>query len=679
MGPHLSWVPDEFNGLGKTAEAAGGNRGVPCGSLNDHSWTVVGSDSTAASRSTSGVALVNDAGGSRVTVRPILVEVSDIKSFRLSDDGNRLTLIQNDGTKYPPLIFLDEGPESLISVFQKYMKVRQSATDPNLFLLTDARVDALDASLSQLNLFDKSHTDVLWKAIHDLKKEPYVTTMSIFSKITDKLIFGNLDEDVRPDDETADLLTNSSHLNGSSNQVGLHVTTAQGEDGEFEVVTPRQKLLDNLLNGEGSSSLERSEALCQLDWELHFDDRGRIMDLDVLKEKIFRGGVEEVIRNEVWKFLLGYYDWTMDEEERGRHREAKVKDYHRMKLHWKSISEDQEARFSGFRDRKSQIEKDVGRTDRNHPFFEGDNNPNVKLLEEILLTYVMYNFDLGYVQGMSDLLAPILFVMDGNEVDAFWCFVGFMDRVKANFDFDQGGIKQQLTDLAELVKLLDPDLYAYLDTRESVNFIFCFRWLLIWFKRELAFTDVMRLWEVLWTRKPCTNFHLLICVALINDQTATIVENKFGYSEILKHINDLANRINLNDVLIKAEAIWLKIREASSPVSNEATTVHVSNSVRAIVGLPPVSRPPSTLSDDARPRRLTSNRQPSGSSIEVIDDGQDSIAGGDGCGPRRSNPIPVRSAAAARDDPHVSSSVEVISPINDDNETKFQQNLSNFY
>ena len=53
------------------------------------------------------------------------------------------------------------------------------------------------------------------------------------------------------------------------------------------------------------------------------------------------------------------------------------------------------------------------------------------------MTYVMYNFDLGYVQGMSDLLAPILYVMDGNEVDAFWCFVGFMDRVKANFDFDQ--------------------------------------------------------------------------------------------------------------------------------------------------------------------------------------------------------------------------------------------------
>jgi hypothetical protein len=73
-------------------------------------------------------------------------------------------------------------------------------------------------------------------------------------------------------------------------------------------------------------------------------------------------------------------------------------------------------------------EKDVNRTDRTVPFFAGKNNENLQLLSDILMTYVMYNFDLGYVQGMSDLLSPILCLMS-HEVDAFWCFVGFMDKV----------------------------------------------------------------------------------------------------------------------------------------------------------------------------------------------------------------------------------------------------------
>ncbi len=38
---------------------------------------------------------------------------------------------------------------------------------------------------------------------------------------------------------------------------------------------------------------------------------------------------------------------------------------------------------------------------RSHPFYHGDDNKNVALLEEILMTYVMYNFDLGYVQVLT--------------------------------------------------------------------------------------------------------------------------------------------------------------------------------------------------------------------------------------------------------------------------------------
>jgi hypothetical protein len=39
-----------------------------------------------------------------------------------------------------------------------------------------------------------------------------------------------------------------------------------------------------------------------------------------------------------------------------------------------------------------------------------------------------FPFFLGYVQGMSDLLSPLLYVME-NEVDAFWCFASYMDQM----------------------------------------------------------------------------------------------------------------------------------------------------------------------------------------------------------------------------------------------------------
>jgi len=38
------------------------------------------------------------------------------------------------------------------------------------------------------------------------------------------------------------------------------------------------------------------------------------------------------------------------------------------------------------------------RTDRSVPYYEGDDNQNVVVLRDILLTYSFYNFDLGYCQ-----------------------------------------------------------------------------------------------------------------------------------------------------------------------------------------------------------------------------------------------------------------------------------------
>lgn len=49
------------------------------------------------------------------------------------------------------------------------------------------------------------------------------------------------------------------------------------------------------------------------------------------------------------------------------------------------------------------------------------------LPRRILLNYAVLNPDMGYCQGMSDLVAPLLTEIQ-DESDTFWCFVGLMEN-----------------------------------------------------------------------------------------------------------------------------------------------------------------------------------------------------------------------------------------------------------
>ena len=73
-----------------------------------------------------------------------------------------------------------------------------------------------------------------------------------------------------------------------------------------------------------------------------------------------------------------------------------------------------------------------------------------------------------------------------------------------------------------------------LESKDSGNLYFCFRWLLIWFKREFSFCDICSLWEVLWTRLPSPNFHLFICLSMLDLEKSHIMAKDFEFTEILK-------------------------------------------------------------------------------------------------------------------------------------------------
>ncbi|KAM6937614.1 TBC1 domain family member 15 [Xenentodon cancila] len=497
------------------------------------------------------------------------VSICDLRSITVKDEGWTFLILKlKDSTSLPPLHFHQGGSRAFLDSLRRFALLTESPDDETCLVVSTPN-KALSQSFE--NLLDDNNFGL----IHKFRRDPYVATLGGFSKVTNYIfdaLRGTEEQHQRPPEEVADLLGEVIP--------GLEIN--QQEEPGFEVITRTDLGM--------RPQVSRGEPLSIDSWTKHQDAEGRMMSVAHLKQAIFKGGMCHAVRKNAWKFLLGYFPWSSTLEERKHLQRAKTDEYFRMKLQWKSVSEEQERRNSRLRDYRSLIEKDVNRTDRTNRFYEGIDNPGLTLLHDILMTYCMYDFDLGYVQGMSDLLSPILFVME-NEVDAFWCFVSFMDQMHQNFEEQMQGMKTQLIQLSTLLRLLDLAFSNYLESQDSGYLYFCFRWLLIRFKRELSFQDVLRLWEVMWTGLPCQNFHLLVCCAILDSEKQKIMEENYGFNEILKHINELSMKLDIEEILQKAEGIYLQIRSCkdlphavgvilgldtkhcdSSPAESEATS-----------------------------------------------------------------------------------------------------------
>ncbi|APA15361.1 hypothetical protein sscle_14g101310 [Sclerotinia sclerotiorum 1980 UF-70] len=337
---------------------------------------------------------------------------------------------------------------------------------------------------------------------------------------------------------------------------------------------------------------EQRKTVTLREWNKFFDQRsGRLsVTVDEVKERIFHGGLDpdDGVRKEAWLFLLGVYEWDSSADERKAVIAALRDEYVKLKGAWWDRlidlgGEGEEGEW--WREQKNRIEKDVHRTDRNIPIYAGEDTPhpdpnspfadvgtNVHLeqMKDMLLTYNEYNRDLGYVQGMSDLLAPIYAVMQDDAI-AFWGFQHFMERMERNFLRDQSGMRSQLLTLDHLVQLMDPKLYLHLRSADSTNFFFFFRMLLVWYKREFAWLDVLHLWEVLWTDYLSSGFHLFIALAILEKHRDVIMTHLQHFDEVLKYVNELSNQIDLESTLVRAEALFRRFQRTVEAIDRKSS------------------------------------------------------------------------------------------------------------
>ncbi len=329
---------------------------------------------------------------------------------------------------------------------------------------------------------------------------------------------------------------------------------------DVEVPKPEEAVQEEEEDTDDSWGRNHDDPLSAKEWKDSFDSEGRIKNVAKLRRIIFYGGVAEEIRKDVWKYLLGYYSFESTAEERAKLDKEKREEYYLYKSQWTSITPKQESRYSLYRERQSRVDKDVVRTDRTHPFFKEESSIYLKRLYDILVTYSFYNFDLGYCQGMGDLASPILVVMQ-DEVEAYWCFASLMETMERNFQINSDGMEKQLQALSKLVKWMDRDLFNYLYEHDSINFFFCFRWVLVHFKREFSFDDTMRLWESIWSQHMGSNFHLFLCYAILEMHKKHIMGHHFAFDDILKYCIDLSGHMNVKEVLQNAEIQVLLYRK----------------------------------------------------------------------------------------------------------------------
>ncbi|KAM4617232.1 uncharacterized protein O3C94_021293 [Discoglossus pictus] len=197
-------------------------------------------------------------------------------------------------------------------------------------------------------------------------------------------------------------------------------------------------------------------------------------------EKMFRRvykGIPLQVRGQVWSLLLDVE--TMKSENEGK--------YEKMKDLAKTYSTE-----------IKQIDLDVNRTFRNHIMFRERYGVKQRALFDVLSAYSVYNTEVSYCQGMSQIAAVLLMYL--NEEDAFWALAQLLtnQRHAMHGFFIPGFPKLQRfqSHHEQILSKLFPKLKKHMDKEDMSTGIYTTKWFLQCFLDRTPFTLTLRLWDI---------------------------------------------------------------------------------------------------------------------------------------------------------------------------------------
>ncbi|XP_075967584.1 USP6 N-terminal-like protein isoform X1 [Anarhichas minor] len=197
---------------------------------------------------------------------------------------------------------------------------------------------------------------------------------------------------------------------------------------------------------------------------------------DKLVRRVYKG-IPLQLRGEVWCLLL---------------------DIPKMKEEKKDFYEKLKARARGLSTDIRQIDLDVNRTYRDHIMFMHRYDVKQQALFHVLTAYSVYNTEVGYCQGMSQITALLLIYM--NEEDAFWALVKLLSGQKhAMHGFFIPGFPKLMRFQEHHDRVLRktmPKLKQHLDQQEVLTSLYTMKWFFQCFLDRTPFTLTLRIWDI---------------------------------------------------------------------------------------------------------------------------------------------------------------------------------------
>jgi TBC1 domain family protein 5 len=170
-----------------------------------------------------------------------------------------------------------------------------------------------------------------------------------------------------------------------------------------------------------------------------------------------------------------------------------------------------------------------------------------RMMLDILFVFCKLNPDLGYRQGMHELLAPMLWVVERDAVnlgqsskamgedaviravydadhiehDAFALFGQVMQNAKSFYEqtthasADNPMVLRSKRIVFDMLAKVDRELSTHLEKLDVMPQIFLMRWVRLLFGREFPFDDVLTMWDVIFANDTSLEIVDHICMAML--------------------------------------------------------------------------------------------------------------------------------------------------------------------